>query len=134
MPYLREVIMQIYYLQNENQEIIEDGFERFNPKCKVCERENYHIVNGYNGALFFYEYTQTEEYKQKAESFKEKSRIRQLRRRRDEECFSIINRGALWYEKLAPEEKSELAAWYQGWLDVTETGVAPETPEWLKEK
>lgn len=43
--------MKIYYLQNENEEIIEDGFERFNDKCKVMDRENYHIVNGYNGAL-----------------------------------------------------------------------------------
>lgn len=126
--------MQIYYLQNENQEIIEDGFERFHPDCKVRDRENYHIINGYNGALFFYEYTQTEEYKQKAEAFKARSKIKQLRRRRDEECFSVINRGALWYEKLTPEEKAELETWYQSWLDVTETGVAPETPEWLKNK
>lgn len=126
--------MQIYYLQNENQEIIEDGFECFNPKCKVCERDKYQIINGYNGALFFYDYTQTDEYKSKAAAFKEQSKIRQLRHRRDEECFSVINRGALWYEKLAPEEKTELKTWYQSWLDVTETGVAPETPEWLKNK
>lgn len=126
--------MKIYYLQNENQEIIEDGFECFNPKCKVREREDYHIINGYNGALFFYEYTQTQEYKQKAEAFKAQSEMRQLRRRRDEECFTVINRGELWYEKLTPKEKTELAAWYQGWLDVTETGVVPEIPEWLKDK
>lgn len=126
--------MKIFYLQNENKEIIEDGFERFNEKCQEMDRENYHIVNGYNGALFFYEYTKTEEYKKKAEAFAENGRLEYLRRLRETECFSVVNRGALWYEKLAPEEKSELAAWYQGWLDVTETGVAPETPEWLKEK
>lgn len=126
--------MKIYYLQNENEEIIEDGFERFNPKCKEMDREDYHIINGYNGALFFYEYTKTEEYKRKAEAFAEKLRLEELRRRRDEECFSVINRGALWYEKLTPEERAELETWYQGWLDVTETGVAPETPEWLKNK
>lgn len=126
--------MKIYYLQNENEEIIEDGFERFHPDCKEKDREDYHIINGYNGALFFYEYTQTEEYKQKAEAFKARSKIKQLRRRRDEECFSVINRGALWYEKLTPEEKAELETWYQSWLDVTETGVEPEMPEWLKNK
>lgn len=126
--------MLIYFLQNENQEIIEDGFECFNPKCQSCEREKYNIVNGYNGALFFYEYTKTEEYKQKAEAFKAQSEKNHLRRRREEECFSVINRGALWYEKLTSKEKAELDIWYQGWLDVTETGIAPETPEWLKNK
>lgn len=126
--------MKIYYLQNENEEIIEDGIERFNDKCKEMDREKYHIVNGYNGALFFLEYTKTEEYKQKAQAFAERGRIENLRRRRDLECFAIINRGALWYEKLTPDEKAELESWYQGWLDVTETGIAPETPEWLKNK
>ena len=43
--------MKIYYLQNENEEIVEDGFERFNDKCKVMDRENYHIVNGYNSGM-----------------------------------------------------------------------------------
>ena len=126
--------MKIYYLQNENEEIIEDGFERFNDKCKVMDRENYHIVNGYNGALFFYEYTKTEEYKQKAQAFAEHVRREYLRRQRNDECFSVINRGALWYEKLTQEEKAELQTWYQAWLDVTETGVTPEIPEWLKNK
>lgn len=126
--------MKIFYLQNENKEIIEDGFERFNERCQEMDRVNYHIVNGYNGALFFYEYTKTEEYKKKAEAFAENGRLENLRRLRETECFSVVNRGALWYEKLAPEEKTELAAWYQGWLDVTETGIAPETPEWLKNK
>lgn len=126
--------MKIFYLQNENKEIIEDGFERFNERCQETDRANYHIVNGYNGALFFYEYTKTEEYKKKAEAFAENGRLENLRRLRETECFSVVNRGALWYEKLAPEEKSELAAWYQGWLDVTETGIAPKTPEWLKNK
>ena len=41
--------MKIYYLQNENQEIIEDGFEKFNDKCKSMESTKYQIVNGYNG-------------------------------------------------------------------------------------
>ena len=126
--------MKIYYLQNENEEIVEDGFERFNDKCKVMDRENYHIVNGYNGALFFYEYTKTEEYKQKAKAFAEHGWLENLRLQRNEKCFSVINRGALWYEKLTPEEKAELETWYQSWLDVTETSVVPETPEWLKNK
>ena len=98
--------MKIYYLQNENQEIIEDGFERFNENCLEMEQEVYRIVNGYNGALFFEEYTQTDEYKSKAEEFKLRSELNALRHRRERECFSVINRGALWYERLTEEKLS----------------------------
>lgn len=56
-----------------------------------------------------------------------------LRARRAAECFPIVNRGALWYEKLTEEQKTELAAWYQAWLDAPATGIAPEMPTWLKD-
>lgn len=56
----------------------------------------------------------------------------ELRAIRSKECFSVINRGALWYEKLTDEQKTELETWYQAWLDVTDTMVIPEKPEWLK--
>ncbi len=123
--------MKIYYLQNENQEIIEDGFERFNENCLEMEQEVYRIVNGYNGALFFEEYTQTDEYKSKAEEFKLRSELNALRHRRERECFSVINRGALWYERLTEEKKVELGQWYDAWLDITETKIVPEKPIWL---
>ena len=54
-----------------------------------------------------------------------------LRTRRDKECYPIINRGDLWYNRLSVEQKEELNTWYQAWLDVTETRVVPEKPEWL---
>lgn len=123
--------MKIYYLQNENQEIIEDGFERFNENCLEMEQEVYRIVNGYNGALFFEEYTQTDEYKSKAEEFKLRSELNALRHRRERDCFSVINRGALWYERLTEEKKVELGQWYDAWLDITETKIVPEKPIWL---
>lgn len=47
-------------------------------------------------------------------------------------CFPIINRGALWYDKLTAKQKTELEEWYQGWLDAPETKVIPEKPEWLE--
>ena len=56
----------------------------------------------------------------------------ELRYKREKICFPIINRGALWYEKLSEEQRVELNAWYQAWLNVTETKTAPEMPEWLK--
>ena len=54
-----------------------------------------------------------------------------LRLKRQKVCFPYINRGYLWYSKLTAEQKDELDAWYQAWLDVTSTKVIPEKPEWL---
>lgn len=55
----------------------------------------------------------------------------QIRERRERECFAIVNRGELWYETLTEEQKAELDAWYQAWLDAPETLVIPEKPEWV---
>lgn len=54
-----------------------------------------------------------------------------IRIRREEECFPIINRGSLWYERLTDAQKEELEEWYQAWLDAPETKVVPEKPQWL---
>lgn len=58
--------------------------------------------------------------------------ISRLRKQREQECFPIINRGQLWYSTLTAEQYKELQVWYQAWLDVTETLVAPEKPGWLE--
>lgn len=55
----------------------------------------------------------------------------ELRQLREKSCFPIVNRGILWYEKLTAEQKEELNAWYEAWLDVTETKVMPEPLVWL---
>ena len=57
--------------------------------------------------------------------------LQELRMLREEECFSVINRGALWYEKLSAEEFLQLREWYQKWLDVTTSKVIPDKPAWL---
>lgn len=124
--------MKIYYLQNENKEIIQDDFERFDDNCLEIDKDDYHIVNGYNGALFLTEYTKTDEYMQKAEKFRRDTEIIELRRRRMVECFAIVNRGAVWYERLTKEQRQELEIWYQAWLDVTDTKVIPTNPIWLE--
>ena len=54
-----------------------------------------------------------------------------LRSQRAKLCFPYINRGELWYSLLSDDQKSELTAWYQAWLDVTTTKIIPKTPEWL---
>lgn len=55
----------------------------------------------------------------------------EIRERRERECFPIVNRGQLWYDKLSKKKKEELEIWYQAWLDATNTGVVPEKPAWL---
>ena len=54
-----------------------------------------------------------------------------LRGYRNEVCFTIINRGKLWYETLTVEQVEELRIWYNAWLDVTDTKVIPTKPKWL---
>lgn len=61
---------------------------------------------------------------------REERRLRQLRER---ECFSVINRGRLWYEMLTPEQVAELRTWYEAWLNVTKTRSIPERPAWVDE-
>ena len=56
----------------------------------------------------------------------------QLRVERDAECFSVINRGWLWYDTLTEKQTKELRKWYKDWLDVTETKKKPDRPSWLK--
>lgn len=124
--------MKVYYLMNENKEIIEDGFTKFNENCLEMEREDYHIRNGYNGALFFEDYMETAEYQEKVRLYSDYRTIFDLRKRRELECFPIVNRGELWYERLTPGQKTELEVWYQAWLDVTETLTVPDLPEWLE--
>lgn len=54
-----------------------------------------------------------------------------LRAQRETECFPYINRGKLWYDSLTELQRSELSEWYSAWLNVTETFVVPQKPEWL---
>lgn len=57
-----------------------------------------------------------------------------LRRRRETECFPIVNRGKTWYNLLTDAQFTELNHWYLCWLDVTETGIIPTIPKWLNNK
>ena len=60
--------------------------------------------------------------------------IAHLRSERERICFSVINRGKLWYDTLTSEQLSELKRWYNNWLDVTKTKVIPITPKWVYNK
>ena len=56
----------------------------------------------------------------------------ELRVQREIECFSVINRGSLWYNSLSSEQLNELNIWYKDWLNVTITKKIPVKPTWLK--
>lgn len=58
--------------------------------------------------------------------------LQTFRQKREIECFTIINRGKLWYDKLTKEQLNELQIWYEDWLNVTETKDVPEKPVWIK--
>ena len=55
----------------------------------------------------------------------------ELRIQRQRECFSIINRGQLWYNSLTEEQLNELDIWYKEWLNVTDAFIIPTTRSWL---
>lgn len=59
-------------------------------------------------------------------------RAAKIRARRETECFTIINRGALWYDRLSPEQRAELDEWYQAWLDAPQTSVVPAPLKWIE--
>jgi len=59
-------------------------------------------------------------------------KVNLLRRKRNLECFSVINRGPFWYDTLTESQKQELKIWYKQWLDVTINLSEPNKPEWLK--
>lgn len=54
-----------------------------------------------------------------------------LRRRRRRECFRYADNED-FVAGLSAAQKSELEAWKQAWLDVTETLGVPTRPDWLK--
>lgn len=74
--------------------------------------------------------------------FTEEQILNNLRARREQECFSYINRGVLWYNTLTTEQQQELNTWYQAWLNVPQVyletkptdieTIIPSKPIWLK--
>ena len=62
--------------------------------------------------------------------------LENLRIQRQQECFSVINRGKLWYDALTEKQYDELKTWYEEWLNITDNVKKsvniPKKPEWLK--
>ena len=89
------------------------------------------VVRGYDGGLYYVEDTETTEYREREAEYLCNKEIEALRAQRAEECFAIINRGKLWYDRLTATQLAELSEWYIAWLDVTDTLTVPSIPEWI---
>ena len=119
----------MYYQKDENGKIITTSCDNL-PGFEWSDEE---IVVSYDRSkLLFLSETQTEEYKDAEAAFIENQNKEAIRTRRANECFSVINRGKPWYDKLSSEQITELEGWYQKWLDAPQTGTIPDRPTWLK--
>lgn len=103
-----------------------------NMKSQEFEVEDFDFekMHGYeiiNNSLFFNERKWIDYKKNVVE-------LNELRDRRETECFSVINRGDMWYRINVdtPEKENELKQWYKDWLNVTETREVPVKPDWIK--
>ena len=68
---------------------------------------------------------------EKEEADRQESELASLRERRETECFSVVNRGWIWYSSLTLAQWRELRTWYLAWLNVTVTKNIPERPSWI---
>lgn len=55
----------------------------------------------------------------------------EIRERRAQECFPIINRGKPWYDLWTTTQYNQIHTWYQAWLDAPATGTIPTKPTFL---
>ena len=119
-----------FRLDKENK-IIDCSEEKYADDCLFT---NDKIERDFTGQLVFATDKQTDEYKKAFLKFCENQEKEKLRVKRNDECFSIINRGKLWYNTLTAEQLLELENWYKLWLDVTQSKIEPKKPEFLCDK
>ena len=101
-----------------------DGIELPDPEDIVHFEEHFAAYKVRDGtAAFDNEHNEALQTEAKKDEF---------RLRRETECFSVVNRGQLWYEGVSITQLLELRQWYKAWLNVTETMVVPEKPAWLE--
>ena len=103
---------------------------------KIWDVQEYHAWKVVDGKIVESKYMMLQdaaEVQQAIEFDQAECELYDIRYRREIECFSIINRGQLWYKGLAQEQLAELEAWYKAWLNATATKDIPDMPKWLKE-
>lgn len=114
--------------KDESGKVVMASNGKFDETFELSEEE-YDV--GFDGKLYSETELQSDDYLARRNAFDNSIALIELRHQREEECFSVINRGALWYDRLTEEQKQELSAWYQAWLDAPQTNVVPAKPAWL---
>lgn len=114
--------------KDESGKVVMVSNGKFDETFELSEEE-YDV--GFDGKLYSETELQSDDYLAQKNAFDNSIALIELRNQREEECFSVINRGALWYDRLTEEQKQELSAWYQAWLDAPQTNVVPAKPAWL---
>ena len=99
------------------------GVEVPNPPDLDHSEDNFQAYRLSKGRLVFDEARNTQNERQ--------ALCERLRQQRETECFSVVNRGRLWYNALSDEQLGELQTWYESWLDITDTLTVPARPSWL---
>ena len=68
-----------------------------------------------------------------AKTSKEQAEKDKLRKLRETQCFSYVNRGTAWYKRVVntPTRQIMFDSWYDKWLNVTETLIIPDKLEWF---
>ena len=117
------------YILKQNNVVISYSDKKLSPEYEWTD-EIYEV--GIDNNLYPKSYLISAQYLNFAANYENKQRKEGIRLRRAKECFPVINRGALWYEKLTDAQRQELSDWYQAWLDAPQTKAIPNKPTWIK--
>lgn len=108
---------------------IRDNWKAFDEWQKYCKAQGYVICS---------EHSVTQAHLRNSEEHLLCTRRQYLRKLREKECFTLLNRNYIingksiaWYDALTEEQRADITAWVQAWRDVTETLIIPEKPKWL---
>lgn len=148
IEYTEEEIEKMLY----DGKLVKDYLETYYPEQEEVEEVCHYVVLQYYEETggrdvekvidvpyqpYVPEHTDTEEirlyipYTEEEQIERKKDKLRELR---EIDCFSYINRGKLWYDQWSEEQLKELDEWYKAWLDVTETFVCPNKPNFIDQK
>lgn len=118
------------YIKKENGVVVAASEIQFDKTYELAD-EDYEL--GFDGKLYSETEMKSSDYLARKEQFDFEYNKEIIRATRNDECFPIINRGALWFNKLTETQVQELETWYQEWLDAPATSVIPERPTWIDE-
>ena len=118
----------MYFRLDKDNNIIDCSNEKYADDCLFTKDT---IERAFDGSLMFKSDMETKEYQDKKAENDEKLMVEMLRFEREKECFSVINRGKLWYDNLSEKQLLELDIWYKSWLDITQTKEKPQKPNFI---